>query len=128
MTLFDAQHELRDIADGAETSTAQETGISLPVRKAGNFKAVFNVTALDTADADETYTLSVVVADTVANLAGSGITVASFAVSAIGDYEIGLSQEHIEALDSDAAAIACAASLGGTTPSITYGCYLAPVN
>lgn len=127
MTLFDKQLELRDIADGAETSTATETGITFPVRQAGDFKAVFYVSALDSAEADETYELSVVVADAVANLSASGHTVASVPITSTGVYELGLSADHIEALDTDAGAITAKATLGGTTPSITYGCYLAPV-
>ena len=56
---FDKQLELRDVADGAETSTASETGIALDVLKADHFDAIINVTALGTADADEVYTLTV---------------------------------------------------------------------
>lgn len=123
---FDKQLELRDIADGAETATATEEGLTLPVRMAGDFKAIFYVSALDDADADETYTLDVLVADTKANLAGSGVEVASIAISSAGAYEVPLSGNHIERLDADAGAITCRASLGGTTPSITYGCFLAP--
>lgn len=127
MTLFDKQLELRDIADGAETSTATETGITFPVRQAGEFKAVFYVSALDSTDGNETYEISVIVADAVANLAGSGVTVASVPITATGVYELGLSSGLIEALDADAGAITCKATLGGTTPSLTYGCFLAPV-
>lgn len=123
---FDAQHELRDVADGAETSTAVETGIALDVRMAGDFKAVFFVTALDDADEDETYELEVVVADAVANLAGSGVSVGSVTVTSTGVYEIPLSGEMIAQRDPDAAAITSKATLGGTTPSITYGAYLVP--
>lgn len=127
MSLFDKQLELRDIADGAETSTATETGITFPVRMAPPFKAVFYVSALDTASGNETYTLSVLVADTAANLAGSGVTIGSFPITAVGVYELPLTAKEIEGLDADAGAITCKATLGGTTPSITYGCFLAPV-
>lgn len=127
MTLFDKQLELRDIADGAETSTATETGITFPVRQAGEFKAVFYVSALDTDSGNETYSFSIVVADTTGNLSGSGVTVATAAIVSTGVYEIALSSELISALDADAGAITCKATLGGTTPSITYGCFLAPL-
>ena len=123
---FDAQLELRDVADGAETSTAKETGIALAVRNAGDFKAIFFVTEVDTTDANETYTLSVETADTVANLVASGVTIGSLPVTAKGVYELPLSGAQIEGLDADASAITCKATLAGTTPSITYGCYLVP--
>lgn len=56
---FDKQLELRNVAEGAETATAAETGLSLPVRMAGDFRAVFHVTALDTASGNETCALSI---------------------------------------------------------------------
>lgn len=127
MTLFDKQLELRDIASGAETSTSTEAGITFPVLKAGEFKAVFYVSALDATNADETYEISIIVADTTGNLSGSGVTAASVPIVSTGVYEIGLSSELIKAVDADAGAITCKATLGGTTPSLTYGCYLAPV-
>ena len=123
---FDKQLELRDISDGAETSTQTETGIALPVRYAGDFKAVFYVSDVDTANADETYELEILVADTVSNLAGSGVSVATFPVTAKGVFELPMSGRQIEALDADAGAITVKANLGGTTPSITYGCVLVP--
>jgi len=40
---FDKQLELRDIADGAETTSIAEAGKSFPVRMAGEFKAIIHV-------------------------------------------------------------------------------------
>ncbi len=122
---FDKQHELRDVADGAETATAAETGKALALRMAGDFKAVFYVTALDTANADETYVLSVET-DASAAFSGTPVEIGDVTISAPGVYEVPLSGQQIEQVDPDAAAIRCVATLGGTTPSITYGCYLTP--
>lgn len=122
---FDKQLELRNVADGAETATAAETGLALPVRQAGNFKAVFDVTALDTASGNETYVVSVET-DSVAAFTDSPVKIGEVAMAATGAYELPLSSRQIETLDPNAAAIRCKATLGGTTPSITYGAFLVP--
>lgn len=122
---FDKQLELRNVADGAETSTVAETGVALDVRAAGDFKAIFFVTALDTGDADETYVLSVDT-DSVAAFSDDPVEVGRVTVTGTGVFEIPLSGAQIEKLDPNAAAIRAKATLGGTTPSITYGAYLTP--
>ena len=124
---FDAALELRDQTDAAETATQAEPGIALDVLKAGNFKAVFIVTALDLASTNETYALSIET-DSLAAFSDSPVQVGSVAVTAVGTYELLFSQAGLARLDPDAAAIRCKATLGGTTPSIAYGCFLAPLN
>ncbi len=122
--IYDAALVLRDVADGAETATAAETGIALDVLKAGNFKVIFDVTALDATTGNETYVLAV---ETDANTSfGSAVQVGAVTVSAVGRYEVPLSQWQLAKLDSTAAAIRVNATLGGTTPSITYGAYIVP--
>jgi hypothetical protein len=120
----DVELELRDVADGAETSTTAELPIEFDGLKAGTFKAVLNVTALDTGSGNETYALSVET-DSAVGFA-SPVTVGSRDITATGTYEIPLSQELIASLDSGAAFMRVKATLGGTTPSITYGAFLAP--
>lgn len=122
---FDKQLELRNIADGAETSTAAETGITFAARMAGDFKAIVYVSALDETTGDETYSVAIET-DSVAAFTGSPVTIATTTITAPGVYEIPLSAGQIAGLDADAAAIRCKATLAGTTPSITYGCYLVP--
>ena len=51
---FDKQLELRDISGGAVTTTTSESGVTLPVRSYGDYKAVVHISAIDTANADET--------------------------------------------------------------------------
>lgn len=122
--IYDAELVLRDIADGAETATAAETGIALDVLKAGDFKVVLDVTALDATTGNETYVLSV---ETDANTSfGSAVQVGAVTVTATGRYEVPLSQWQLAKLDSGAAAIRVNATLGGTTPSIAYGAFIVP--
>lgn len=123
---FDKQLELRNLADSAETSTVAETGIALEVLKAGTFKVVFVVTALDKTTGDETYTLSV--ETDAATSFGSPATVGSVTVTATGTFEVLLSADGIAKLDSTAAAIRVKATLAGTSPSITYGAFVSPVS
>jgi hypothetical protein len=126
--IFDVDLELRDVADGAETSTANETAIAFDVLNVEEYKAVFYVTAMDFATTDETYVFDISVSDT------SGGTYTKIATlpdigsaDGTGKYEVALSGALAQGLDSDAAFIRCGATLGGTTPSITYGCYLTKV-
>lgn len=122
---FDKALELRNLADGAETSTVAETAIALEVLKAGTFKVVFVVTALDLSSTNETYSLTV--ETDAATSFGSPTTVGSVTVTATGTYEVLLSADGIAKLDSTAAAIRVKATLAGTTPSITYGAFISPV-
>lgn len=122
---FDKELELRDLSDGAETSTVNEAGIALDVRHNDYFKVVLNVTALDTSDADETYDL-VVDVDSASDFADTPAEVGRITITATGEYIIPLHGEFITQEDADAAAIRVGCELGGTTPSITYGAYVAP--
>lgn len=121
---IDKQLELRDAADGAVTATTAVAGIAFTVTMAGNFKAVFNVPSLDTTTGNETYRLSIEVGTTTAF--ASPAEIGAVTVSSLGFYELPLSSWQISQQNATAAAIRCKATLGGTTPSITYGCFLAP--
>lgn len=124
---------LRSATDGAETATASETGIALNALTAaywdGNeipeesMTAVVTVDALDSGDADETYVLTLEV-DSVLAFSDSPVTVASLTVSSTGVYSMNIDADTIKALDGNAAFIRIKATLGGTTPSITYGSWL----
>ena len=121
---FDKQLELRDVADGAETETAAETGIAFDPLKAGDFKAIIYVTARAA-----TGTVSIAIeTDATDGFGGSPVSVSSVTipVSTKGIFEIPLSSSQIAKLDPDASAIRAKATLGGTTPSVTYGAYLVP--
>lgn len=120
--IFDKALELRDIADGAETADVAEAGLALDVINAGNFKCVVHVSALDTANADETYAV-IVETDSVAAFSDTPVEVGRVAVTGTGVYEVLLSGEGIAKLDPDAAAIRVSLDVAGTTPSITYGAF-----
>lgn len=119
---IDALLELRDIADGAETTDQTETAIDFVAADHGDFKVAVHVSALDTGDADETYVINVL-ADSAAAF-DSAVIVASLTVTATGVFEIPLSGPKIEALEAGAIKLAVAVDVGGTTPSITYGAYV----
>ncbi len=121
---FDKQLELRDVADGAETATAAETGLDFNPLMAGDFKAIIFVTARA---ATGTCAISIET-DATDDFGGSPVSVGSVTVAAStkGVFEIPLSSSQIAELDPDAAAIRVKATLGGTTPSVTYGAYLVP--
>lgn len=126
---LDTLLELRDITDGAETATAVETGISFPCRKLGAYKAVLNVSSVKISVADETYAFAIGVSDLVG---GTYTTIASLtsaqllAAVAAGDsrIELPLSGNLAQLLDADSDWIQCSITIGGTLPSITYGCHL----
>lgn len=135
----DASVLLRNVADGAETATATEAAISLNELDTafwqdgneipyGVFTVGVNVTALDLTDTNETYTLDLIVDDT-SNMSDTPRVVASLAIRAVGYYTLVVDSKNIPLLDSDTSGtdkwLAIRATLGGTTPSITYGAWLA---
>lgn len=67
-------------------------------------------------------------ADDLPGLSSGAVEVGRVAVAETGVFEVPLSGNQIAKLAPSAAAITVAATLAGTTPSITYGAYLAPVN
>lgn len=125
--LFDAALELRDVGDGAETSTASETGIAFDVLHMGNPVVMVHVTAIDDTTDDETYVLDVEVSDLVA---GTYTSIAEVTLdngmTVPASFPIPIHSQLAALLDADAAFIRITATLGGTTPSITYGAYVAP--
>lgn len=119
---------LRDVTDGAETASAAEVGVAFDPDNYDYVVVAINVTAIDSADADETYVLTVE-SDTAAaetnNVAQA--TLPNIRAIGTGMYQVVLHAGTIKKLDSDAAYLRVKATLGGTTPSITYGAWLAPV-
>lgn len=128
---------LRDIDDGAETSTATETAVSLNELDTaywhdGNeipYQVIvvqFNITACESTDGDETYTLSILVDDT-SDLSNNPVTVWTLAVprGTTGAFTAYVNAADIPLVDTDTSGtdkwIAVKATLAGTTPSITYG-------
>lgn len=139
---FDAASSvtLRNVSSGAVTSTTTETGITLnELRTAywhnyevpnGVMEIAVHVTALDTTSGDETYTISLLV-DDVTGLNNSPVAIDAFPVTATGVYTRYINSADIPNLDSDhngtGKYLAVKATLAGTTPSITYGAWIAGV-
>lgn len=129
---------LRDVTDGAETSTASETAVSLAELDGaywhageiphGVFLIGVNVTAIDQTS-DETYVVSIQVDDTLA-MSDSPVTIASYTLTDLGTgtYVFAIDSKMIPVLDPDTSGtdkwVRITATLGGTTPSITYGAWI----
>lgn len=127
---------LRDIADGAETSTATETAVSLNELDTaywhgneiphGVFEICLQITATDAGNADETYVLTLQVDDT-SDHSNNPVTIASYTIvrGTTGIFYWYVDSKSIPNLDTDSSGtdkwIAVKATLGGTSPSITYG-------
>lgn len=123
---FDADLELRDVGDGAETSSADEAGIAFEPRSDEVYGVVVDITAIDAADGTETYAF-VVDTDSLAAFTDSPVEVGRLTYprsAGTGRIVIPIAGVTVEKLDSDAAAIRVGVELGGTTPSITYGAFL----
>lgn len=130
---------LRNIADGAETSTATETAVSLNELDSaywhggdipyGILQVVINVTANDSTTGDETCTLALFVDDT-SGLSDTPVAVWSQALTIgfTGTLYAYVDARNIPALNADTSGtdkwMGIRATLAGTTPSITYGAYL----
>jgi len=135
----EASVTLRNIADGAETSTAIESAISLSELDLaywhsneiphGVFEVAVHITALDNTTGDETYVLDLIV-DDVAAMNDTPRVVSSVPLVAkqTGFYKIFVDSKNIPLADTDSSGtdkwLAIRATLSGTTPSITYGAWI----
>jgi hypothetical protein len=132
---------LRNASDGAETATATETAVSLneldtaewddgKVIPHGIIAVQIYVTANDSTTGDETVTLSLLVDDT-SDLSNTPVTVWSQAlpVGFTGAITAHVDAKNIPLVDTDSSGtdkwIAIKATLAGTTPSVTYGAWIA---
>lgn len=135
----EASVTLRNIADGAETSTAIETSISLSELDLaywhageiphGVFEVAVHITALDNGTGDETYVLDLIVDDVSAmNDTPRVVSSVPLAAKQTGFYKIFVDSKNIPLADTDGSGtdkfLAIRATLGGTTPSITYGAWI----
>lgn len=124
LAVFDKALELRNIADGAETATASETGVSFPVRFMGTASWVVHVAALDAVGADETYVFTL----EVSNLVGGSYTaIASLTwprARSSGVVYVPVSGYTAAFEDADSAFVRVTCTQGGVSSSITYGSYL----
>lgn len=130
---------LRNASDGAETATATETAVSLSELDGaywqtegdiphGVIEVIVHISALDTTS-DETYVIDLVVDDT-SNMSDTPRVVGTLNLAArqTGVYSMYVDSRNIPKLDIDSSGtdkwMAIRATLGGTTPSITYGAWI----
>lgn len=140
--VYDAELALRAPGSVAVTATAATDGFDLGLMAAywnktlagaGNEVAaeqlaiVVDVTAVDPADADETYTFHVQT-DSVADFSDSPINSFSIAADRVGTYVILLDVDTLRLLDADGAFVRLNLVIAGTTPSITYSAWVHPVH
>jgi hypothetical protein len=139
----DASVVLRNIADGAETSTVIEASVSLKELDlawwhdgneipGGIFEVNVHVTALNGAGTNA-YTLDVIVDDVAAmNDTPRVVATLNLAAEQTGFYKLLIDSKNIPLLDTDTSGtdkfIAMRATIAGdTSPSITYGAWIGKV-
>jgi len=135
-----ANSTLRLASDGAETATATETAVPLGILSAaywdsnkevphGTIRVVVDVTAIDRTTGDETYTLTLQVDDTLAQSDTPQTVCTLGPLVSTGVYEMLVDSKTINAIVTDYSGnelwMAIKATLGGTTPSITYAAWIA---
>ena len=109
----------------AETSTASETGVAFDVRKIEDYKAVVQYSGMDYTTTDESYVFSIEVSDLVGGTYTAIATMPDIGgTQGTGRLDIPLNGKIAELLDADSAFIRVTATLGGTSPSIDYDCFL----
>ncbi|UIS25207.1 putative minor capsid protein [Erythrobacter phage vB_EliS-L02] len=87
------------------------------------FAVVVNVDALDTANADETYVLTLVFGDDAAF--SNSVTTHTLTLAGTGQHVFLVDFDTVRALLSDATHMKITATLGGTTPSLDYHAFIA---
>jgi hypothetical protein len=122
--IYDGDLVLRE-SGTAITATASGTGIEFPVRHIGAYKAVIQYSGMDFTTGDESYVFSIGVSDVVGGTYTAIATLPDIGSdTASGRLDIPLNGKIAEELDADSAFIRVTATLGGTTPSIDYDCFL----
>lgn len=133
---FDSSVILRNVADGAETSTAIETAVALNELDTaywhnsqipnGQLEIVLAVASAKSSDNDETYLLELIV-DDVSGMSNDPVVVWSQPIPRgyRGASKIVVDGAAIASLDTDSSGtekyLAIRATLGGTLPSLVYG-------
>jgi len=125
--IYDGDLALRT-SGTAITSTTSATGVEFDVRHIGAYKAVIQYNGMDYATGDESYVFSIEVSDLVGGTYTAIATLPDIgSATASGRLDVPLNGKIAEELDSDSAFIRVTATLGGTSPSIDYDCYLTKV-
>lgn len=118
--IYDTATVLRT-AGTAITTTTSETGLEFAVRNIEAYKAVIQYSG---AVATGTYTFTIQVSDLVGGTYTTIASVVATPANASDRFDVPLSGKIAEQLDADSAFIRVTATLGGTSPSIDYDCFL----
>lgn len=118
-------HALLLQASTTDTSTDASTPLNFDVR-AGSFDVVVDVSAITADDGDETYVFSVDVSDASGGTYTKVVALPNIRAIGTGRYVIAVDAALVQKLDADAEYIKVTATLGGTTPSITWSAFIAP--
>jgi hypothetical protein len=121
---FDKNLELRDVAAAALVATGSSTGIAFNPRTIQEYSAVLYVTAVS-ADATATYVPTIEVSDTVGGTYVAIGSLPNLRATGAGNYVIGLHGDAAKKLSPTAAFIRVTMTITGSTPSLTFGAYLA---
>ena len=125
--IYDGDLALRT-SGTAITTTTSATGIEFPVRNINEYKAVVAYNGMDFTTTDESYVFSIQISDVVGGTYTILATVPDIgSATASGFLDIPLNGKLAEQIDSDSAFIRVTATLGGTTPSIDFDCWLTKV-
>lgn len=125
--IYDVDLALR--ASGtAITTTTSATGVEFAVRNINEYKAVVAYNGMDFTTTDETYVFSIQISDVVAGTYTILATAPDIgSATSSGFLDIPLNGMLAEQLDADSAFIRVTATLGGTSPSIDFDCWLTKV-
>lgn len=118
-------HALLLQASTTDTTTDASTPVNFEVRT-GPFDVVIDVTAIDAADGNETYVFSVDVSDATGGTYTKVVALPNIRDIGTGRYVIAVDPSLVHQLDDDADWIKVTATLGGTSPSITWSAFIAP--
>ena len=115
-------------ASVTKTASFNGTGVAIKLQKNQVAKAVIDVSAIDTDDADEAYVAALEVSDddtTYLQVGRSELSVDD--TPTIGRYEIPVLGSGVEKVIASATHARLRVELSGTTPSITYSGFLTKV-
>lgn len=133
---LDAETVLRAAGSAAITSTGGSGGLALDaltaywnagdVANSHEMAVVVQVEAVDTVTGDETYVFAIEV-DSVADFSDTPTKLVTRTVTAAGRFVLMVTREDLVGAGADAKYLRVHATIGGTTPSVTYNAYVAPV-
>lgn len=126
-SIYDAESSVLLRAQGSAAITATTNGTAVAHDVTGQaYNCAIHVAAVDRGNSDETYVATVQV-DTNSAF-GSPVTVATLpSITETGIYNLLFDGETAQLFEDGASHVRIVMTLGGTSPSITFASYLAPI-